>query len=54
MTRFLGSLLFGVHATDPVAFGCVALLLTAVALVATLIPARRAARLSPNQALRYQ
>ncbi len=54
MTRFLGSLLFGVHATDPVAFGAVALLLTAVALVATLIPARRAARTSPDQALRYQ
>ena len=54
MTRFLGSLLFGVNATDPVTFGGVALLLTAVALVATLIPARRAARTAPDQALRYQ
>src|SRR5271157_706510 len=54
MTRFLGSLLFGVHATDPVTFAGVALLLTAVAVAATLIPARRAAHTAPEQALRYQ
>jgi len=54
MTRYLGSLLFGVGATDPLTFGAVALLLTVVALVATLIPARRAAQTAPDQALRYQ
>jgi ABC-type antimicrobial peptide transport system permease subunit len=53
-TRFLGSLLFGVKATDPITFGGVALLLTSVALVATLIPARRAALTEPDKALRYQ
>ncbi|HUA63068.1 MAG TPA: ABC transporter permease [Verrucomicrobiae bacterium] len=53
MTRFLGSLLFGVKATDPVAFGGVALLLTLVAFGATLIPARRAAQTEPDKALRY-
>jgi predicted permease len=54
MTRFLGSLLFGVKAFDPMTFGGVALLLTAVALAATAIPARRAARTAPDQALRCQ
>jgi len=54
MTRFLGSLLFGVKAFDPITFGGVALLLTVVALVATLIPARRAAQTEPDKALRYQ
>ena len=54
MTRFLGSLLFGVGAADPVTFAGVALLLTVVALGATLIPARRAAQTAPGQALRYR
>jgi putative ABC transport system permease protein len=54
MTRFLGSLLFGVKATDPLTFGGVAVLLTAVAFVATLIPARRAARTEPETVLRCQ
>jgi predicted permease len=53
MTRLLRSLLFGVKATDPVTFGGVALLLAAVAFVATLIPARRAAATEPDKALRY-
>jgi len=54
MTRFLGSLLFGVKATDPMTFGAVTLLLVLVALAATLIPARRASRLAPAEALRSQ
>jgi len=48
----LSSLLFGVHATDPVTFTAVAALLAAVALLATYLPARRASRLDPMQVLR--
>lgn len=51
-TRLLSSLLFGVHATDPITFLAVALLLSLVALLASYIPARRALRLQPNTALR--
>ena len=54
VTRLLSSLLFGVSATDPVTFLCVAALLTAVALLASYIPARRAIGLDPNTALRYE
>ena len=54
MTRFLGSLLFGVGATDPVTFAAVALMLTMVAVAATTIPARRAALTAPIEALRHQ
>jgi putative ABC transport system permease protein len=52
--RFLGSLLYGIGAADPVTFVAVPLLLGAVALAANLIPARRALRVDPMEALRYE
>jgi len=53
-TRALGSLLFGVRAADPLTFGTVAALLIAVALAAGWLPARRAARVDPVEALRSE
>jgi predicted permease len=54
VTRFLKSLLLGVSSTDALTFVGVALLLSAVVLVACVIPARRAMRVDPLQALRYE
>jgi predicted permease len=51
-TRYLASLLFGVEARDPVSFVGAGTFLVAVALVATLLPAQRAARIDPLTALR--
>jgi putative ABC transport system permease protein len=53
-TRWLGSLLFEVSATDPLTLVSIALLLSAVALLACWIPARRASRLDPMVALRCE
>jgi predicted permease len=54
VTRLMRDLLFGVTAGDPVTFVAVALLLTAVTLLASYIPARRATRVDPMAALRHE
>ena len=54
VTHYLRSMLYDIHANDPATIGGVAILLTLVAVAACYVPARRAMRVDPMVALRYE
>jgi ABC-type antimicrobial peptide transport system permease subunit len=54
LTRFISAMLYDVSPTDPASLAGIALLLSAVVILASYIPARRATRIDPMEALRYE
>jgi ABC-type antimicrobial peptide transport system permease subunit len=54
LCRLLTSLLYGISPTDPISYGFVIFIVTAVSLAACWFPARRAAKIDPMEALRYE
>ena len=54
LVRVIASVLWGATSAEPLTFSAVCLMLTAVALIASWLPARRATRIDPNRALRHE
>ncbi|HEX8183390.1 MAG TPA: hypothetical protein VF747_01525, partial [Blastocatellia bacterium] len=54
LTQFIRSFLYGVSPADPLTFTGISLILAGVAILASYIPARRAMKIDPNTALRYE